>query len=80
MPPHSGRCCSGCSASGRRSLDWIKVKAKEEEAFISLWPNRELEWLYAEGFVALVGPLVGSRVVPLIVRAGDADEIERRLA
>jgi hypothetical protein len=39
-----------------------------------------LEWLYAEGFVALVGPLVGSRVVPLIVRAGDADEIERRLA
>ena len=50
------------------------------EAFISLWPNRELEWLYAEGFVALVSPLVGSRVMPLIVRAGDADEIERRLA
>jgi len=35
---------------------------------------------YAEGFVALVGPLVGSRVVLLIVGAGDADEIERRLA
>lgn len=39
-----------------------------------------MDALYAEDFLALVGPLEGSREVLLIVRADDAEEIERRLA
>ena len=36
--------------------------------------------LHAEGFVAIGGPLEGTRDVLLIVRASDADEIASRLA
>ena len=38
-----------------------------------------MDRLHAEGFVALVGPLEGSRDVLLIVRADDAGEVEMRL-
>jgi uncharacterized protein YciI len=36
--------------------------------------------LYEDGFVALVGPLEGTRDALLIVRASGAEEITRRLA
>ena len=36
--------------------------------------------LHAEGFVAIGGPLEGTRDVLLIVRASDTDEIASRLA
>ncbi len=51
--------------------------------------EEQLEWrihaefmdaLYAEGFVLLAGPLEGTQNVLLIVRAGNADEINARLA
>jgi len=39
-----------------------------------------MESLFAEGFVALGGPLEGTRDALLVIRAEDAAAIERRLA
>ena len=41
---------------------------------------RFMEGLYRDGFVALVGPLEGTRDALVIVRASSADEINQRLA
>jgi uncharacterized protein YciI len=62
----------------RRTDAWDLSRSMEEQPG---WRGHAdfMDALYNEGFFALVGPLEGSRDVLLIVRAGNAAEIERRL-
>jgi uncharacterized protein YciI len=62
----------------RRTAAWDMSRPMEEQ---NGWRAHAdyMDALYEEGFFALVGPLEGSRDVLLIVRARDAEEIERRL-
>jgi uncharacterized protein YciI len=63
----------------RRGSSWDESRPLEEQKD---WPAHAIfmEALHAEGFVALAGPLEGTREALLVVRAGDRTEIEERLA
>ena len=62
-----------------RGPAWDDSKPLEGQADWS-GHSRFMEGLYRDGFVALVGPLEGTRDALVIVRASSADEINQRLA
>ncbi len=62
-----------------RGSAWDESRAMEQQAD---WPAHAgfMEALHAEGFVALVGPLEGTREALLVIQAEDPSEIMRRLS
>lgn len=62
-----------------RGSAWDESRPMEQQAD---WPAHAtfMESLHAEGFVALVGPLEGTRDALLVVQAEDPSEILRRLS
>jgi len=62
-----------------RGPDWDESRSMEEQAD---WPAHAtfMERLNAEGFVALGGPLEGTRDALLVIQATDCSEVTRRLS
>jgi uncharacterized protein YciI len=62
-----------------RGADWRDGSPLEDQ---EAWDEHAsfMDGLESEAFVALAGPLEGTRDVLIIVRAGTEDEIEERLA
>ena len=62
-----------------RGSNWDDSRSLEEQAD---WPAHAtfMDALHAEGFVALVGPLEGTRDALAVIRAEDPAEIQQRLS